>query len=280
MSEETIITRKTNFTVVDNGFINDSALSWKAKGILLYMMSKPANWKYNPKGDMLKRAKDGQDSLYAGIKELISAGYISRTKNKDGFLKYHIFEDKNDNKIADYLSQNGRAKPDRENPDQENPNQDNPDKENPDQENPDVLVNTDSSNTDNSNTKGSNTDAPKSARAKKPKFNVIDFLKNHNVSDLVIESFISHRKNKKAENTQVALNAFVREAGKAKITVERALEISIERNWAGFNASWKWQDDAITVGGKQSSHDLSKQDYSKDTPIIPQWMRELEEQGG
>jgi len=119
---------------------------------------------------------------------------------------------------------------------------------------------------------------PVSLGAKKsaPKFDPIKFLQDHNVSDLVINDFIAHRKNKKASNTATALKGIVREAGKAGITVERAIEITIERNWTGFNASWKWQDDSV----KTSSHDLSKQDYSKDTPIIPQWMRELEEQGG
>ena len=38
---KTTIKRKTCFTAISNALINDSALSWKAKGILIYMLSKP-----------------------------------------------------------------------------------------------------------------------------------------------------------------------------------------------------------------------------------------------
>lgn len=101
------------------------------------------------------------------------------------------------------------------------------------------------------------------------KFDVTEFLKGHNVSDLVIESFLSHRKNKKADNSPVAMNAFVREAQKANISVEKALEITIVKNWVGFNASWKWQDNPIAVGvnqpmqGKPVSKQQAVEDYNK-----------------
>ena len=107
------------------------------------------------------------------------------------------------------------------------------------------------------------------AKRKKSKFDVIEFLKNHNVSDLVIESFLSHRKNKKADNSPVAMNAFVREAQKANISVEKALEITIIKNWVGFNASWKWQDDPIVIGvnqtmqGKPVSKQQAVEDHNK-----------------
>lgn len=108
-----------------------------------------------------------------------------------------------------------------------------------------------------------------SAKRKKNKFDVTEFLKDHSVSDLVIESFLSHRKNKKADNSPVAMNAFVREAQKANISVEKALEITIVKNWVGFNASWKWQDDPIVVGvnqamqGKPVSKQQAVEDYNK-----------------
>ena len=112
------INKKENFTSIHNKLINDSRISLKAKGIMLYMLSKPENWKYNPK-EIAKNSKDGLDSVYSGIKELIEAGYISRTRHSDGTVDYFVFEDVEENDIVDFSK--------KENPNRENPNRENPD---------------------------------------------------------------------------------------------------------------------------------------------------------
>ncbi len=117
------INKKENFTSIHNKLINDSRISLKAKGIMLYMLSKPENWKYNPK-EITKNSKDGLDSVYSGIKELIEAGYISRTRHSDGTVDYFVFEDVEENDIVDFSK--------KENPNRENPNRENPNRENPD----------------------------------------------------------------------------------------------------------------------------------------------------
>ena len=117
------INKKENFTSIHNKLINDSRISLKAKGIMLYMLSKPENWKYNPK-EIAKNSKDGLDSVYSGIKELIEAGYISRTRHSDGTVDYFVFEDIEENDIVDFSK--------KENPNRENPNRENPNRENPD----------------------------------------------------------------------------------------------------------------------------------------------------
>ena len=117
------INKKENFTSIHNKLINDSRISLKAKGIMLYMLSKPENWKYNPK-EIAKNSKDGLDSVYSGIKELIEAGYISRTRHSDGTVDYFVFEDVEENDIVDFSK---KENPNRENPNRENPNWENPD---------------------------------------------------------------------------------------------------------------------------------------------------------
>jgi len=129
------INKKENFTSIHNKLINDSRISLKAKGIMLYMLSKPENWKYNPK-EIAKNSKDGLDSVYSGIKELIEAGYISRTRHSDGTVDYFVFEDVEENDIVDFSK---KENPNRENPNRENPNRENPNRENPNRENPDVY---------------------------------------------------------------------------------------------------------------------------------------------
>ena len=131
---KTVINKVSNFTTIHNDILNDVNLSWKAKGILIYMLSKPADWEYNIKGDIVKRSSDRETAVYSGVQELVQHGYVSRVKNSDGTVDYYIFEDKTENNIIDF-SFIKELKPDLENQHQENP-----DIENPNQENPNVLI--------------------------------------------------------------------------------------------------------------------------------------------
>lgn len=70
------------YVMINKSFVNDSSISWKAKGILLYLLSKPDDWKVR-EGDIVNHAKDGRDSVRAAIRELIKAGYIVRTRCRD-----------------------------------------------------------------------------------------------------------------------------------------------------------------------------------------------------
>ena len=51
------------------------ALSWRAKGILSYMLSRPDNWKIN-KTDLYKRGKEGRDAMQAALNELKELDYL------------------------------------------------------------------------------------------------------------------------------------------------------------------------------------------------------------
>ena len=122
---KTVVKKKENFTTIHNNLILDESISWKAKGILIYMLSKPVGWKYKS-SEIAKNATDGRDSVRNGLKELVENGYISRQKNSDGSLTYYIFEDKRQNNIKDYLQKFETENPKLENPKLENPKLDNP----------------------------------------------------------------------------------------------------------------------------------------------------------
>jgi hypothetical protein len=68
--------------MINKGLVNDQELSWKAKGILVYLLSKPDDWKVIEK-DIIKQSKDSRDSVRSGISELIKAGYIIRSENRN-----------------------------------------------------------------------------------------------------------------------------------------------------------------------------------------------------
>jgi hypothetical protein len=76
---------KANFTALPNSIINDSELSWKAKGIFLYLASKPDDWNFYME-EIQVHSTDGITALRTGIKELIVQGYLERRKitNENG----------------------------------------------------------------------------------------------------------------------------------------------------------------------------------------------------
>ncbi|AHG72974.1 hypothetical protein X781_8260 [Mannheimia sp. USDA-ARS-USMARC-1261] len=72
---------------------------------------------------------------------------------------------------------------------------------------------------------------------------VLVLLEQFGITGKLAEDFIVHRKAKKAPITETALKGFQREADKAGIPIQQAVEIAVERGWIGFKADWKWQDD-------------------------------------
>lgn len=77
--------RPNNFVMLDKTFLEDDRLSFKAKGILAYLLSKPDNWKVIV-GNLVKYSKDGKAAVYAGLKELKECGYYVKTpiRSEDG----------------------------------------------------------------------------------------------------------------------------------------------------------------------------------------------------
>lgn len=74
--------RKNNFTTVNNDYLQDINLSWKAKGLITYIMSLPDDWQLNI-SDLKNRSKDGRDSTANGVNELIESGYCFRVKKRN-----------------------------------------------------------------------------------------------------------------------------------------------------------------------------------------------------
>ncbi|MEY8737165.1 DnaD domain protein [Lactobacillus sp. AN1001] len=74
--------RQKNFTIVDNTVIDDTELSWKAKGVFLYLWSKSDEWQFY-EVEVAKHAKDGRDSLRSALKELETKGYLKRVRNRN-----------------------------------------------------------------------------------------------------------------------------------------------------------------------------------------------------
>ena len=74
--------RKDRFLVVDNKIIEDKRLSFKARGLLIYMLSKPDDWKFWTSELVKRSAKDGISSIRTALKELETAGYLTRKRER------------------------------------------------------------------------------------------------------------------------------------------------------------------------------------------------------
>ena len=71
--------------VVCNACHFDDALSWKAVGLLWYLLSHPDKWRFY-RADLIRRHSDGERAVKSGLKELREGGYLRTVKRqgKDG----------------------------------------------------------------------------------------------------------------------------------------------------------------------------------------------------
>lgn len=88
--------KENPYVMIDRRLLNDTNLSWKAKGILAYLLSLPDDWKIY-ENELVKHSRDGKESLRSGIKELINAGYIERVQLRDekgrmNGYEYRVYE--------------------------------------------------------------------------------------------------------------------------------------------------------------------------------------------
>lgn len=79
--------RENPYVQVDKSIIDNPKITWKAKGILIYLLARPDDWEVYP-ADIVKHATDGRDAVYSGLNELIGAGYIVRNNARSEGGKY------------------------------------------------------------------------------------------------------------------------------------------------------------------------------------------------
>lgn len=77
------VVKNKNYSVISNDFIRRKDLSWKAKGILTYILTLPDDWKINL-NEITTHATDGEKSFRSGWKELETAGHIKRYPVRNG----------------------------------------------------------------------------------------------------------------------------------------------------------------------------------------------------
>ena len=106
--------KRSNFTQISNELLHDERLSWKAKGIMGYLLSLPDDWIIYF-SEITNHATDGETSFRSGVKELKKYGYLERNPIRDP----------DSNKIVHWETLIVEE-PSKENPQVENPQVENP----------------------------------------------------------------------------------------------------------------------------------------------------------
>lgn len=82
----------TNFYTLDKRISEDKRLGWAARGLLIYLLGKPDNWKVSTQALINEtsdaNSRSGRDAVYAMLNELVEAGYVTRIQQKAGGGKF------------------------------------------------------------------------------------------------------------------------------------------------------------------------------------------------
>ena len=95
MAEVFRINKTKNYTVMSNYHLQDKNLSFKAKGLLSYMLSLPDSWNYSVRG-LSAISKEGIKAINSILKELEDNNYLIRNRKQEEngrfYYEYIIYE--------------------------------------------------------------------------------------------------------------------------------------------------------------------------------------------
>lgn len=124
------IDKNKDYTVMSNYHLRDRELSYKAKGLLSFMLSLPEDWDYSLNG-LCSISKESRDGIRSILKELQDHHYveIEKVRGDKGYFEYNylIYE------VPHFISI------EKNNPGMEKPYVDNPDVEKPTQINTNII---------------------------------------------------------------------------------------------------------------------------------------------
>jgi len=84
------IEKNKNYTIMSNYHLRDKNLSYKAKGLLSFMLSLPEDWDYSLNG-LCKISKESRDGIRSILKELQDYHYlkIEKVRGNKGYFEYN-----------------------------------------------------------------------------------------------------------------------------------------------------------------------------------------------
>lgn len=70
---------ESNWTVLQNAVLRHPKLTFKARGLLAYLLSLPDNWTVSAER-IAQSGPDGRDAIRTALRELETAGYLRRQR--------------------------------------------------------------------------------------------------------------------------------------------------------------------------------------------------------
>jgi len=74
---------RDSFTIIDNRTLGNKDLSWEARGMLSYLLSKPSTWTVQPNSLIQQSPSAKRDKVYEILNELESLGYLKSQQIHD-----------------------------------------------------------------------------------------------------------------------------------------------------------------------------------------------------
>jgi hypothetical protein len=71
-----------SYTILRNDVLRDQRLSYRARGILTYILSHSDNWRTSAES-LAEHGKEGKQAIYTALRELTVAGYIEYRRSQD-----------------------------------------------------------------------------------------------------------------------------------------------------------------------------------------------------
>lgn len=71
-----------DFTILPNAALRNPHLSYRARGVLAYVLSMPDNWRTSAE-TLARQGTEGRDAIRGALNELIQTGYARRVKSQD-----------------------------------------------------------------------------------------------------------------------------------------------------------------------------------------------------
>jgi hypothetical protein len=77
------VAQRRNFTRIDARTLADSRLSYRARGVLAFLLSKPDHWEFTAES-VADAGPEGRDAIRSVFKELETHGYLVRRRWREG----------------------------------------------------------------------------------------------------------------------------------------------------------------------------------------------------
>lgn len=120
--------KENSYSVISNKLIRNGNVSFKSRGILIYLLSFPDDWKIQVK-HICNENNVGEDLVYSALKELKEKGFVRFHKIRDekGAFSNSYYEFSESPIFLENLEELKEKVPQGENPDLDNPDLENPD---------------------------------------------------------------------------------------------------------------------------------------------------------